>query len=265
MRVRRWVAAGAVTVGVAVASAVVAVSYAAAPPVTVTINTTTVKPSQRVTISLRGLPSASKRLRLYIGPPGQTFRSRLDPRLHYIGSVVSRAGTARLVISVPALPSRRYALWCDGCGRAVRAPVFALTMPAVTADRCPSSKPTRSAPPGLSGLYYGNDSLWTWTALDGRLAVPPDKVAADGSIGSKLYWWAARVRGTLSVSGKRLDAPSPALIVHRINEGRDPAFRGSATWAAPVTFPTSGCWRVVARVADVTLTQILSVGTSTPP
>lgn len=228
----------------------------------VSVDATRAKAGQLVTISLVNVPRRSARVRLYLLPSGQTAQSRFDRKLHYLGAAPARQGRARLKARVPPLPSGRYALWCSGCGPVVKAPTLIVATPAATSANCPASRPVGSPPPGLTGLYYGNDALWTWAPAEGRTTVAPDEIGPDGSIGLKLYWWAL-VRGTLIVSGKRIDAASRPLVVHDVNEGRDPAFRGSATWATPVTFPSAGCWRVAARVDDIKLTQILWVGPAT--
>ncbi len=85
---------------------------------------------------------------------------------------------------------------------------------------------------------------------DGVLTVPPQDIKPDGSIWTKWFWFAAGIHGSFSLTGQRIDAPSQDLIVHQVNEGSMTGFTGSGTWATPITFPTQGCWRLTARVAD---------------
>jgi hypothetical protein len=60
------------------------------------------------------------------------------------------------------------------------------------------------------------------------------------------------------ISGERLDAPSPPLRVLGVNTG---SFSGAdnPSHMSPVTFPAAGCWRLRARVGDVSLTYVVSV------
>jgi hypothetical protein len=60
------------------------------------------------------------------------------------------------------------------------------------------------------------------------------------------------------VSGERLDAPAPPLRVLGMNQG---SFSSAAkpSFMSPVTFPVAGCWRLRARVGDVSLTYVVNV------
>ena len=102
---------------------------------------------------------------------------------------------------------------------------------------------------------------WTWLARDGVFTATPDNQGwpgdPPGSIATKLYWFAS-VDGLLKVEGERLDAASPPMVVHRVNRGQSSSWRGP-TWATPVTFPSEGCWRLTARLGDVSLSYVLEV------
>ena len=61
-----------------------------------------------------------------------------------------------------------------------------------------------------------------------------------------------------TISGERLDAPAPRLLVLGVNQGsfssaEKPSFKSA------VSFPTAGCWRLTARVADVSLSYVVDV------
>jgi hypothetical protein len=43
-----------------------------------------------------------------------------------------------------------------------------------------------------------------------------------------------------------------------LNRGTLSGFNG-ATWATPITFPTVGCWKLTARVEDVSLSFVVRV------
>jgi hypothetical protein len=82
-----------------------------------------------------------------------------------------------------------------------------------------------------------------------------DAPKRDGSIHEKFPWWrGAAVRGRLRITGRRLDAPAPALRAN-VPSGYGPTdFQASG-----IIFPTAGCWSVTgtagkAKLSFVTLT-----------
>jgi hypothetical protein len=66
---------------------------------------------------------------------------------------------------------------------------------------------------------------------------------------------AAMARATLS--GERLEAPAPPLRLLRMNRG---SFSSATnpSFMSPVVFP-AGCWRLRARVGDISLIYVVSV------
>jgi len=201
-------------------------------------------PGDLVTLGVHTQQRARSLVQVYLVPAAaKGVRSAMDPRLHYIGSARPRNGRVTVSFRIPPL-NGRYRAWCAECGFGGRLHV---TMPPATSELCPASVGRAQAPEGLNaGTWQGNDSFWTSLFVDGLVARPED-AHADGSIWTKLFWY-SRVHGILSLSGRRLDAASPPLIVHRVNEGSQTNWNG-ATWATPVTFPAPGCWRLTARVA----------------
>lgn len=184
-------------------------------------------------------------VRVYLVPVAATrVRSALDPRLHYVGSARPRSGGVTVSFRVPPI-NGRYRAWCAGCGFGGR---LRVTMPPATGQSCPTSVQT-TQPPAVpnAGTWQGNDSFWTALRPGGIHVARRQDLAPDGSIWTKLFWY-SHVHGSFTLSGRRLDAVSPPLLVHRINEGSQSNWNG-ATWATPVTFPAPGCWRLTARVA----------------
>ena len=106
--------------------------------------------------------------------------------------------------------------------------------------------------------WYGNGLLWAGVQRDGTYRVPPDRVAADGTIGNKLLWVTTPPWQKPTISGERIDAPAEPFRVTRVNTG---SFSGAAnpSHMSPVSFTTEGCWRLTARIADVSLTYVVSV------
>ncbi len=66
--------------------------------------------------------------------------------------------------------------------------------------------------------------------------------------------WLRHVWGRLSVDGRRLDAPAPALRVDVAEVYGDGGFQ-----PAGITFPTEGCWQITGRVGDASLTFVTLV------
>jgi hypothetical protein len=217
--------------------------------------------------------------------------SRMDARLQFIGRLVpDRRARGLLSFRVPPLDTGAYAVaaWCPGCarhsfgqtffvlpvaaggiGRFRHLQLLHVRTPRAT-ETCPVTLPRAKSPPGLGprppfpGLgadprWHSNTFLWTGLPLDGAYVPDPRSLAADGSVEAKLFWFAAVIQGEFSLMGERLDASSPPLLVHRVNRGSMTRFRGSGTWATPVTFPSQGCWRLTARVADVSLSFVMKV------
>jgi hypothetical protein len=111
--------------------------------------------------------------------------------------------------------------------------------------------PKSGPPPGLKGRFHGNGAIWTSLPADGVWMPRPEDVSADGSVSTKLFWFADGIDGVFSVSGRRLDAASAPLRVHAVHRGTMTGFRGTGTWATVVTYPNVGCWRLRARVRDL--------------
>jgi hypothetical protein len=103
---------------------------------------------------------------------------------------------------------------------------------------------------------YGDGKLSTTLWLNGTVEFRPGGpgfVESDGARSMKWPWWRG-TRGKLTIEGKRLDAPAPALRAH-IPEGYgDVGFQSTA-----LIFPTAGCWEVTGKVGDASLTFVTRV------
>jgi hypothetical protein len=235
-----------------------------------------------VTVRLGGTPasfSLADRRRPF-GPPIRVYvfrndaadevRGRLDRRLHFVGTIVpDRNQRGVLTFQAPPLDSGTYvaAAWCPGCARYSSGRSFftlaqprasryreqlalRLRLPRATADRCPVTIPR-----DRQGRY-GNGLLATRLSRYGYLRV----LRRDGVLFNKLPWLPLNgLRGELVVSGERLDAPGRMRVLG-VSWGyasRGPAASGS--WASAVVFPSEGCWRISARVSDVTLSYVARV------
>lgn len=202
-------------------------------------------------------------------------RSRFDSRLHFVGSIVSdRNGRGLLTFSVPPLDAGTYtiAYWC--CAHIRHRRTFAVQdvdefteryrsqalLTVAATESCPVTVPNGNAPPGQPRTvsWYGNGLLWAGVASDGVYAVTPERVGADGSIGNKLLWVTTPPWRAPTVSGERISAPAPPLQVLGVNQG---SFSSAAnpSFMTPVTFPAAGCWRLRARLGDLSLTYVVEV------
>jgi hypothetical protein len=92
-------------------------------------------------------------------------------------------------------------------------------------------------------LSVGPFGLWP----DGTVVFKPDGAGfttADGALGMK-FGWTRGVRGTLTVSGRRLDGVAAPLRFETNDGYGDIGFQASY-----LIFPTPGCWEVTAQVGE---------------
>ncbi len=128
-------------------------------------------------------------------------------------------------------------------------------------ESCPVTFPNGSQPPdeitpGLqpSPHRHGNDVLWADLGVGGKIVPAPEQFQEDGSLNWKMGWDRG-VRGKLTVTGRRLDAPTPPAQGHYDIEGYgDIGFQ-----AGGIHFPSEGCWEITGRVGDASLTFVTLV------
>ena len=100
---------------------------------------------------------------------------------------------------------------------------------------------------------YGNRALWVGALWPhGVVFITPDDVDSSGALQMKFGWYRLTF-GSLSITGRRLDASVPPASGHAANYG----LIGFA--ASGVTFPTEGCWRVTGRVGRTALSFVTFV------
>lgn len=125
---------------------------------------------------------------------------------------------------------------------------------------CPVTLPNGKSParPGASDFNLGNEegSLFTIPWREGMVIFArdgPGFVLPDGSLAMKWPWW-RRVRGKLTIEGRRLDAPAPAPRAEFTGGYGDSGF-------LPITliFPTQGCWQITGKVGNARLTFVTLV------
>ena len=223
-------------------------------------------------------------IRLYVlkSDTAAAVRSRFDSRVHFVGSLVpDRRGRGILTFSVPPLDAGTYTLafWCPACAPYSRGRSFFVQEVDQFAQRyrsrallqiekaigCPVTRPNGEKPPQEPRRlpWHGNGLLWTRLSHDGIYTVAPDRVRADGSIRDDLPWATSLPGRVLTASGRRLDARAPPLRVLTAR-GRSSSSGATRLWATAVVFPTRGCWRITARIADVRLTYVVKVLVARP-
>jgi hypothetical protein len=136
--------------------------------------------------------------------------------------------------------------------------VGTLTNAAITS--CPVTLPNGKSPHaiGASGFNHGNEdgTLFTIPWPEGTVIFArdgPGFVGADDSLAMKWPWWRG-VPGKLTIAGRRLDAPAPALRAE-ITEG----YGDSGFLPISLIFPTQGCWEVTGKVGNARLTFVTLV------
>ena len=228
----------------------------------------TAQPNERVTArATAASPRRSLRLYLLRADAAAVVRDRRDKRLALVGSLLpNRTGRGALTFSVPALDPGAYvlAVWCRSCAAKGEGSTFFVRRQArltiEAAPSCPVTLPNGNRPPGQPRNvgWYGNGLLWAGLERDGTYTVPADRVAADGTIANKLLWVTTPPWEKPTISGERIDEAAAPLNVIGVNTG---SFSGAAnpSHMSPVGFPTAGCWRLKARLGDLSLVYVVQV------
>jgi hypothetical protein len=251
---------GCVLLGLAVVACTAAAG--ATEPQRFALSATSAAQGDAVELRFRGAatrPSTTTRLYLVSVADAVSVRSRVDRRLHFVGTIAS-SPRARRVFTVPPLDPGIYALayWCRGClAHGVKVAVERsprLRVRAADTDGCPVTAPNGDAPPGAprtSWRYVGNGHLAV------LLPPTPPSVTTNSLGGYKMFWIARPgVIGAFSVTYRRLDVPSTTIRATTVR-GSLNGFDGPS-WASRMSFEP-GCWEIWARVDDVGLGFVADV------
>ena len=104
--------------------------------------------------------------------------------------------------------------------------------------------------------FYATPALGVWLSEDGTIVFRPGGpgfIAPDGSLSMK-FPWQRRIRGALTIEGRRLDGAAPPLRSAIPDGYGDTGFQATA-----LIFPTPGCWEVTGRVGGERLTFVTRV------
>lgn len=134
--------------------------------------------------------------------------------------------------------------------------------PITVAQNPPFAAPEPYSPnaPFESGFWFGSESLWTMLPKDGiwyALPLNPQGYTQKVFWWRKGYIWNKEPEPALTVTGERVDASAPPLIVSRPTNAYA-ADIGSAMLVG-VDFPTLGCWKLSGKYADAELSFVIWV------
>ena len=141
--------------------------------------------------------------------------------------------------------------------RSIRAASGGIGLAALSSVSCPVTRPNGGHPPGQSSgqWYHGSSGLWTVLWPKGTATVPPQNVQRHGRLYVKIPWWRGPGSdGTLTIRGRRLDRPAPALRADVPTGYGDSGFQASA-----LLFPTVGCWQVIGKAGKGRLTMVMQI------
>ena len=143
--------------------------------------------------------------------------------------------------------------------------VFSKTPPASCPVTVPQDPPfVPPAPYDSLGFkdyfWFGSDALWTSLPRDSVWYGLPDN---PGGYTQKVFWWRdgyvwnEEPEPNLIVTGERLDASAPPLIVSKATN----AYAGDigSAMLAGVDFPTLGCWKITGKYEDAELSFVVWV------
>jgi hypothetical protein len=97
-------------------------------------------------------------------------------------------------------------------------------------------------------FYFGTTGLWTSLPVGPWVGLPH----SEEGYRQKVVWWSQGYywrenhgQADILISGRRLDAPAPPLLVDPAASGT--IIDGRSAMMSGVTFPTTGCWEIVGQ------------------
>jgi hypothetical protein len=144
------------------------------------------------------------------------------------------------------------------------------TQPVAASAPCPTTRPPDPLfvppapyppePPSLYGdkFWYGSNELWTWLDADGTWAMPK------GLRSDKSFWWRqgydwrTETTPALSITGRRLDGPAPAVTASDATNGFREQDIG-AFMLLGLELPAGGCWELTGHYHGRSLRFVVRV------
>jgi hypothetical protein len=136
---------------------------------------------------------------------------------------------------------------------------------------CPVTQPPqgRFIPPApyteypyAGHFWYGTENLWTAIPIDRTWRALPYHVEHGGYAQKVVFWrydydWQEEPQPALTLSGRRLDADAPLIMITQATNGYTP--RDQSFMLIGVDIPTLGCWDFTGQYGEDTLTFVIWV------
>jgi hypothetical protein len=120
--------------------------------------------------------------------------------------------------------------------------------------------------PGPGEFWFGTEGLWTVLPEGGAWRGLPHYTPNDPTFRQKLLYWRkgyvvrTEPQPKFTVTGKRLDAPAPHMLVdNATTNGWVAVARNQPFMLTGINFPTLGCWEITGRYKDEELTFVIWV------
>jgi hypothetical protein len=143
--------------------------------------------------------------------------------------------------------------------------------PGVAPASCPTTRapeprfvppaPYPPRPPSVEGdkFWYGTSQLWTWLDGDGTWEMAHDE---HGLFDKSFWWrqgydWRTETTPRLWVTGRRLDAPAPAVTSSDATNGFEASM--GAFMLVGLELPTGGCWELTGHYRGQRLRLVVLV------
>jgi hypothetical protein len=167
---------------------------------------------------------------------------------------MSHRPTLGLIAALPLLLAACAATAAEAPPSAGAARLVA-TQPSEAPASCPTTRPPDPpfvppapyppTPPSEGDkVWYGTNELWTWLDADGTWEMARDE---HGLFDKSFWWrqgydWQTETTPRLQVTGRRLDAPAPAVTVSDATNGFEQSM--GAFMLVGLELPAGGCWEL---------------------
>jgi hypothetical protein len=149
------------------------------------------------------------------------------------------------------------------------------TPPSKAPASCPTTRPPDApfvppapyppTPPSQGDkVWYGTNQLWTWLDADGSWEMARDE---HGLFDKSFWWrqgydWQTETTPRLRVTGRRLDAPAPAVTSSDATNGFEQAM--GAFMLLGLELPAGGCWELTGHYHGRSLRLVVWVTSGQP-
>lgn len=124
----------------------------------------------------------------------------------------------------------------------------------VTQAPQPAFVPQTGFAPEEDQFWFGSDLFWTELPASGTWSALPK---SNQGFTQKIFWWSkeyvqdAEYQPAITVSGRRLDGKSPALVFSKPSTGNSDR---DTFMVVGVEIPVEGCWQITGTYKNETLT-----------